>query len=260
MTQPLVGEHLSQLSLDLLLLGDLDERNLEAARAHLDVCSTCRELHDWSRSSAARFDQNVYAPTLPRVARALREHFPMPRPRRSPWWPTGFTITAMAVTALLLMLRPHATLIDTSSDLLQKGTPSLVVFGRNGGRVFSVSDGARLQPGDGLRFAADPAGFSYLLIASIDAANHATIYFPYQGDMSGRIDPNRRFESDFSIVLDDTRGPERIFALFSSEAVVADSVITALTDIGHRGNDAIRRDTRVAVSGHNLQISILIEK
>lgn len=167
---------------------------------------------------------------------------------------------AVAGAAMMVfwLARP-ASVAAPLDDLRQKGDPIFTVYARHGDRVFTIEDGTRLEPGDSLRFTGEPGGYSHLLIASIDSAGRATVYFPYHGAQSAPIDQSRRFEDDASIVLDATRGPERIFAFFSRVPMPAGEVVPKLVEVGKEGPDGIRRNRRLSVAG-GVQASVLIEK
>jgi hypothetical protein len=144
-------------------------------------------------------------------------------------------------------------------DLRAKGEASLTVFRRHAGTVTALTDGAHVDPGDSLRFTAQPAGHRWLLVASIDAAGRPSVYVPYGGHASASIDPQRPFEDGGSITLDDTRGPERVFALFSDEPIAAADATRALADIARGGWERIRSTSRLAVAAE-FQTSLLLEK
>jgi hypothetical protein len=97
------------------------------------------------------------------------------------------------------------------------------------------------------------------MVASIDGANHASIYVPYEGRASLRIPDDRTFRDDAGIALDATPGPERIFALFSKYPIDTGRVTTALSSIGARGHAAIRANARLDIPGI-LEVSLCIEK
>lgn len=256
--QGIAAGHLSQLTLDLLLLGDLDAVAAGAALDHVESCPACRERYESARGAYEHFEQHVHPRTVTRVTGQERAQTGTST-KWSPWWAPALALTGAATMALLL-LRPFSRAAPSSSDdvILAKGSPIFTIYARRAGQVFAVDTGARLEPGDALRFTAEAGGYPFLLIASVDAANHATIYFPYQGDKSAPIGRDH-FADDGSIVLDDTRGPERIFALFSNRAIEAVLAKRSLTAVGERGADAIRAATRLDVPA-DFQTSILIEK
>jgi hypothetical protein len=160
----------------------------------------------------------------------------------------------VATLALLLWLRPR-TEVANEPAIAIKGGPSLRVFARRQGRVTAVRPRTTLHAGDEIRFAVEPAGLHYLIVASVDGAGKATVYFPYGGiasqPVSGGTLPG-------SIVLDDAPGPERIFALFSRQPLAAAEVTGALVELGRRGPDAIRAARQLSVAA--TQLSLVFEK
>ena len=246
--------------MDLLLLGDLGERDQRRARQHIDVCPSCRARYGARQSGAEQFDRRVYPRTREHVARELGSTSWLPGRRKSRRWvPVVGALAAAAAAAALFVHRPVTRSEGVQGDLLEKGGPSLTVYARRQGRLSVVTDGARLDPGDALRFTADPGASEYLLIASVDAALHVTIYVPHDQARSAPVKAHQRFEDGSSFVLDDTRGPERIFALFSTRPLEAAAVTRALSEIGGRGTDEIRRRSRLPVDAES-QVSLLIEK
>jgi len=253
----LAGHHLSEQSLDRLLLNTDDEASRKA-RDHLEACAECRGHLDSLQRSARHFELHVRARTEERVLAALDRRVPSPsRRRRWELMTLGFVAAAAAllVVARVTPRQPAA----ADADLRWKGDASLTVFRRHAGAVSILSDGTRVDPGDGLQFTADPAGHHWLLVVSIDAGGHATVYLPYGGSTSAPIDPGRRFQDTGSITLDDTRGPERIFALFSDRPIAADDATRALTEIGRRGAEAIRSTRHLPIAAE-VQTSLLLEK
>ena len=262
MTTDLDDEHLSERSLDLLLLGrhaDQEGEEASRARSHVGACPACRSHLDSLRRSAEYFDQNVRDRTEGQVLAALEERTGAPPRTRRRWELTALGLAA-ATAAVVLVTRGAPRRPDArEADLRSKGDASLTVFRRHAGSVSVLSDGARVEPGDSLRFLADPAGYRWLLVLSLDGGGRSTVYLPYGGSASRPIDPLRRFEDDGSITLDETRGPERIFALFSDQPIAAAEAIRALGEIAGRGPEAIRSTRHLLVTAGS-QTSLLLEK
>lgn len=259
--------HLSSLALDLLLLGDLGDEPARDAKRHIEACPSCRERYEELQLSYETFERQVHPRTAADVTRragttVAATPFLGAHPRRSRWRTATLAALAGAAALLLLLARPFGRREPSLAEdtaLLVKGAPSFDIFARRASRVFLVQDGAQLEPGDAVRFMASAGGASFLLVASIDAAGRATIYFPYLGQESAAISPGRHFTDSSSIVLDETRGPERIFALFSSKPIAAEVVSRALAAIGRGGVESIRGAPRVDVPA-DFQTSVLIEK
>jgi hypothetical protein len=250
--------HLSEQSLDLLLLDRDGSDASRGARAHADACAECRTRLESLRRSARHFELHVRERTEEQVLAALERRAALP-PRRRRWDLMALGLTG-AAAALLLVTRGASRHSDArGADLLPKGDASLTVYRRHAGAVSVLADGTRVDAGDGLRFTADPAGHRWLLVVSIDSGGHSSVYVPYGGSSSAPIDPERRFEDPGSITLDETGGPERIFALFSDRPLSATDATRALAEIGSRGAEAIRSTRHLPVAAE-AQTSLLLEK
>jgi hypothetical protein len=248
------------MSLDLAVQGELSETDTRAIHAHVDACRECRERYETVRSEAAHFHQQVLPRTLEHVTRELVESPAPASRRRSPALITSVLACAVAAATVLVLVHREPAGTDAGPNgLLRKGGPELTVFARHGARVFRVTDHAHLEAGDTLRFQVQPAGAPYLMIASIDGANHASVYVPYDGKTSLRIPEDQTFRDDGAIAIDAAPGPERIFALFSKHPLDAGDVQRALSSIGARGYAAIRASARLDIPDA-FEVSLCIEK
>ena len=228
--------HLSALVIDELALGALPELEAARARVHLDHCPACRDERDTAAALRAEF--------RPRALHVA--------PKRRWWWLLAPALAATAVIAVLVQRQP------VEPDLMIKGDASWQVFARRGERTFQVHDGAALAAGDRVRFVVVPDKARYLLVASIDGSGHASVYFPFDGTQSGKLE-GARVELPDSIVLDDSHGPERLFALFSDDPLEASAVAEQLRAIGEHGAGAIRATTHLELK-LRAQRTLLIEK
>lgn len=242
-------KHLSALQIDRLL-----GRAASGDEPHLAHCPDCSRMVDERRAVAAAFRANVLPRTLP-VIRARIE-------RRRRTGILGFGAGTLAVAAAAVLLVPavlHHGPTEDGALVAAKGGPTLRVVARRGESIFPVVPGAALQQGDRIRFVVEPAGYRYLLIASIDGAGKATVFHPWDGSRSAPLPQVARFEIPDSIELDSARGPERLFAIFSRTPVAAPGLKSQLRDIGTRGHAAIRAGIDLA-DPDQVQLSLLIEK
>ncbi|HKQ71578.1 MAG TPA: hypothetical protein VJT73_19670, partial [Polyangiaceae bacterium] len=143
-----------------------------------------------------------------------------------------------------------------------KGASELLLVARRGGRVFPVDRfNHELGAGDEIRAVvtqSDPTR-PWLLVASIDGSAKTNVYFPFRGQKSGHLEHVGRWEVPGSIVLDDSPGPERIFAFFSKEPLDAALVAKSLEALGREGWPAVRAKSEIALEGV-VQSSVLLEK
>jgi hypothetical protein len=235
-------EHLSSLKIDEFASGvEVDAR----ARTHLETCTRCREELATSEAARAEFVRAVFPRTASKLAVS-----------RTRWWLVP-ALAVPALAALALWLWADHREPAHGDDLAVKGGPTFRVFAKRGDAVFAVRDATRLAPGDQIRFVVGSRGPAYLLVASIDGAGGATIYYPYGGARSGPVD-SAAGELPGSIVLDRAPGPERVFALFSEQPLDAAPVLRALRELGARGPAAIR-DTRT-LDVPSVQASVVFDK
>jgi hypothetical protein len=99
----------------------------------------------------------------------------------------------------------------------------------------------------------------YAVIASVDSAGRTTVYHPFGGKESAPLAAGPRVELPGSIVLDDSRGPERVFAVMSARPFPTDTVVDALRKVASQGTAAIRGTARLPLEATTQQ-SILFEK
>ncbi len=242
--------HPSSLAIDGLAGGRVGEVEARDTRAHVETCERCRDDLARATAACATFTREVF----PRTVGNLRP----PRP----WWRSfapALLVPVLAVLALVLWRRSSPSgAHELDTDLRIKGGMSFQVFARRGTEVFPVRDLTRLASGDQVRFVVGSGGPAFLIVASIDGAGNATIYYPYNGEQSGPVGAEPG-ELPASIELDSAPGPERVFALVSSTPIEAAVVKRALVTLGKRGPAAIRETRMLDVPG-SAQSSIVFEK
>jgi hypothetical protein len=162
-------------------------------------------------------------------------------------------VATAAVAILPFLVRPRPPVEDPAWQT--KGAGALQVFGRRGDRLIPVEDGARLRPGDQLRFAVQPGDARFVLIGSVDGGGGASLYYPSAavGADAGQVQVLAE-----SIVLDDAPGPERIFAVFSDRRLGDREVEVLLKHVAAGGAEAIRRTHRLPLPFP--QASLFFEK
>jgi hypothetical protein len=235
--------------------GLLDPTRREQAQAHLVGCERCRFDEERLREYREHFARQVH----PRTVARLRARVETEQGRGQRWaWLAGLMVPAAVVAVLFLRARPPIA-PPPPPTIGIKGAPSLAAVARHGDRVFPVTPEVPLAPGDQVRFVLEPGPHRFALVVSVDGAGRASVYHPYQGAESAEVTPNQRQEVPGSIVLDGTPGPERIYALYSDQALASADVADALQNVGAGGAEAIRSHTTLDVPAA-AQASVLIEK
>jgi hypothetical protein len=242
------GKHPDALALHRYHLGQLEPEPADAIARHLAGCDRCQNDLGALEGDHRRFEREVFPLTRDAVeARGTRR-----------WrWPHLVPLVgALAAAAFLLVLPRPA----PEPDLRAKGGGAMAVFVARGDAVVSVEDGKTpLRAGDRIRFVLWPSGQRYAVIGSIDGAGRATVYFPFEGKESAPLPDGPRVEVPGSIVLDDSPGPERVFAILSGRPVATATVTEALRTLGRRGGVVVRKTTALAIPGTASQ-TILLEK
>ena len=204
----------SEFALERLRFGELTGSPEEGQlTAHLAGCPTCRQRRDilaqaespildtsaiWARGTARRGE----------AAQPSRSWF---RPR----WAIGSLLGASAVAAVALLVPRPATDITTKGSAAKLG----VIAKRLDGTTTRIESGARLSPGDRLRFEV----FSRLprvsiAIVMVDSTGAVTRLAPRQGT-SLSIAGGQRILLDEAVELDGALGPEEIVLVACGHAL-----------------------------------------
>ncbi len=225
--------HLSSETLDLLSLAALDAAQASSAQAHLEACSVCHSRWREVNEDKQRFEQFVFARTLPKVEAAVGRRESKWAGVNLRWLMPALGLVTVAVAAFVV----HAALSNSPADDapylgVKGGQPLFEVFAlREEGHPFAVKPGQTLHPKDRIRFVVNPAGAKYVLVASRDAKGVFTVYHPFGALASEAVPPGevaRKIELSSTVELDETAGPERVVAVFSDVPVNARDVEGAL--------------------------------
>lgn len=215
--------HLSSETLDLLSLSALAEAESRHAHAHLDACTTCKERWSELEEDRARFTQFVFPRTLPKVEEKLKPVPLMERVKRK--WALALPFVGLVATTAVLALF----VLPQSEEPYYgiKGGSRLDVVAQRGDRQLSVGNDTVLAPGDRIAFLVEPAGSPFVMVASRDGQGNVTVYYPYEGELSARLEGGYQ-QLPSSIELDAVGGREQLFAVFSDVPLRAEEVREAL--------------------------------
>jgi hypothetical protein len=244
--------HPSEILIARSVAGKGSDEELRQLEEHARLCGRCRAEVDAARTARLHFDTQVFPRTLERI-----EERSMKRPQ--PWLRALSFGTVLAAAALVALFvrpvgRPRAGQDEPGETA--KGTGALRLYARRAERVFPVEPGTILLPGDQVRFAVQSGSARFALIASIDGRGEASIYCP-SSEIAKDAGLGWAFLGD-SIVLDDSEGPERIFAVFSDERLDDEAVLPALRAEAKEGPGAIRGHRNLPLRW--VQASVLFEK
>jgi hypothetical protein len=250
--------HLSSFHCELLRLGEVSAAERKWMEEHLRSCAACTALSGSFEASRREFAGAVAT----RTGAQLRARVEQARRRRWRWVGVGLLVPVAATFLVVLSGRGPRPPEVAEPEFGVKGGPGLLVAARRGSRVFPVSAKEPLRAGDQIRFVLDSVRHPFLMIASVDGAGHANIYVPYEGKESLAVEAKgqqSRIEIPGSIIIDETPGPERLFAFLSQRPIEAAKVRAALAKLAAGGPAAIRTGKTVDV-GAEEQVSMLLEK
>ena len=249
------ARHPSALALHQYHLCALPTPDAERVAQHLSQCDLCRADLGNLATDQRRFEREVFPQTQEAVVllrlrrgRSLRARWRLSL--------SSLGLVAAAAAAWLFLIGPAR--LPVGDDVLRaKGDAALAIFAARGDTVLPVGDGkTRLRQGDRIRFVLWPAGMRYAVIASLDGAGHITVYHPFGGGESAPLPPQARVEIPGSITLDDSPGPERVFAVMAAHPFLTATVVDALQKLA---GGTVRSAAALPIQGARQQ-SILFEK
>jgi hypothetical protein len=216
-------DHISAMTLDTYLLDALSPEESEKVKAHLEICQKCQEAYRILQADCETFDQKVLPKTLSAITTRTSKRFS--------WWPTGSKLPILApamgaaaalLVVMFLWILPGDQPAGLENGVQIKGGASAKIFAQRGDKVFEVNQDVSLRENDRIRFVVNPGDAKYLLVISLDGREKVSTYFPVSTvqkvKQSGALKPGSN-ELPGSIELDNAPGPEKIFFIFSDQAL-----------------------------------------
>lgn len=214
----------SDLTFDLLLAGDLSEANERSVRKHAEQCARCHdrlgELERHREECAAAYPLESMPVARPAVG-------PQRRGRSAARVSLAALVVAAAVV-LIVVRSPEDRGGRPSGDTRSKGAGYLTMYVQHGGAVRVGATGERVSPGDVLQFTYTIPAPRFLAVLSLDAAGHASVYFPDDQTTAWRAAPGTDVALPRSTTLDQSEGHETLFLLVCSEAVALEPIRAAV--------------------------------
>jgi len=228
----------SDLGLNEWRAGELSPARAAEVEAHLRQCARCRECDaDREREHQAFLDA---VPSFAALAASLGRpdvntlvslpsdaaRLPPPVAKRARLRSLGWLGAAMSAAALLVWFgRP-----EVAPGTRAKGAPQIDFFVKRGARVIRREPEQLLRAGDLLRFTVFSDRPRYLALLDHDP-HGARIYYP-EGQLAKLQSAGWAVPLDFSVELDDSVGPERIYAVFCPEAFAVEPLRAELARAG----------------------------
>jgi hypothetical protein len=224
------GGCLSEFRLDKLMANELDVAAAASARAHVDGCGDCAARLAALTADRDRFRADLAAKSPPPAARPAIAARRRRRLHRAALPALG--LAAAAAAAFLLWPRrvvddgpPSTETVARQSGVRRKGGLALRFYVRRDGGVTAGASGDVLAPGDEVRFSISSDRPGYLVVGSVDAGGHVTIFVPEAtATRAAPVDAGSDRLLAGAFALDDTLGPELVIAFLCAEPIaVADA-------------------------------------
>ena len=224
--------------------GDLHKPEGEKVREHLKQCPDCSKAFSLLNTNASSYEAEL-DDHIRRLKQGIKSER---RENKSPWYKASlprYLSLAGAAAALVLVIWMSGLRRDgTADDVGFKGTLTYEVIAKRGQDQFRVLPGSVLYPDDALRFVITTDEKGYVMIFSVDSMKQVTSFYPDQSNSGGRVPvaiqkPGKHVMPG-SVVLDDTKGEEYFFIVFSSrEFNVNDVIMNARNRAGKYGLEGL---------------------
>jgi hypothetical protein len=206
---------------------------------HVRVCGRCSAIFDDIVAARSLLLGADPVETSARAARAIMEKVHERRNRRR-WLGLIFPIFLVpAAAALLLLAKP---VLDTpptkpASQVRIMGHLILETYCKRGEDQFLAEDGADYLAKDRLRFAYSVDKPGFLLLFGVDDQGKVFPYYQENALVGIPVEPGAKVLLPDAVELDDHKGWERIFALWSETQLTESAVRTAISAAFSQNSD-----------------------
>ncbi|MBI5526206.1 MAG: hypothetical protein HY897_07710 [Deltaproteobacteria bacterium] len=243
---------LSELAAEMFLCGGLSGDKNAAAETHLRDCPHCAAMLERMEGSVGGW--------RPDAGLIRRRQAPVGLFERLASW-LGRPAVLIPVAALSAILVAVPVLLyekERPGAVRPKGGVSLRLFEKTEGGARPGIPGEALKAGDTIKFAVQPGGHRYVMVVNIEEGGGLALYYPKEGD--GIIhETDRETVLPGSITLDDFKGRERVFAVFSDAPLRFAEVSAAAARLPRAGGTLDLEHTE-ALPLDLPQASVLIRK
>jgi hypothetical protein len=215
------AECASDLILDRLALGELDESERPAIEAHLGTCTDCAaarvrladERTAFAREAAVA---NLAADVLVRSEKKEDADW------RGLWRRFFIPLGAIAVAVVVMVVTAERPGVRTKGEF----SLSPYVLHPESSTTGTLHLGEPLHPGDRLQFRYNGARAGHLTIVSVDEAGNVSLYYP-PGPTAAPVAAGQDIPLSTSVELDATLGREVIIGVRCDAPIATDAVMNA---------------------------------
>ena len=228
--------------------------------AHVGGCARCSALlADISDARALLLGANP-AQASARAARNIMEMVQLRRNKRRWLRLLAPVFLVPAAAALLLVARPalrsHGEGVQASNAI--KGELIVEIYCKRGDNVFPAEEGGEFVEGDRLRFAYSAGRPGYLLVFGVDDQGKVFPYYEEHALVGVSAEAGAHVFLPGSVELDNHKGWERVFALWSETQFADSAVRTAVGAALSAAESDLRRMTALDLPVQ--QVSMLLRR
>lgn len=128
-------------------------------------------------------------------------------------------VAALTMAMAMVFFLPNLQESDAPMNRTKGHSVGLQVYQNVDGQAELLSSGGRLSEGAQIQFRYQAHGFSYVMIVSVDGQNVISSLYPAGSGSSIAIQSEGSHVLEGSIILDDALGEERIYAVYSKQAL-----------------------------------------
>ena len=217
----------SELQLDQLHSGELDEPQRRPLASHVEGCPMCEERMALRRAGFAAFGLHETSLLAPIRARVKRQVSVLDHLRRWLWSPSVPIGLAAAAAALVFVIMPRNE--GNEADAVRtKGQLGLRVYREREGRVQEMTSTDRFFENDRIRFrisGSGPRPDGHIMIIGVEASKKSFVYYPAGGaTRSAKPTADEAGVLSGAIRLDDYTGDEWLHLVRCSRAFERDDL------------------------------------
>lgn len=128
-------------------------------------------------------------------------------------------VGALTLVVAMAFIVPTVLKQDPLMNRTKGAKVGLQVYLNSEGEARLIAQGSKLKEGDQIQFKYQARGFTHLMIISVDGRNTISSLYPSAPGSSVSITPEGSHVLKGSIVLDDALGPEKVYAIYSKQAL-----------------------------------------
>jgi len=214
LTRSRTNECVSDLQLDAWFADELDPDLVGSLEAHIKACDRCRARRGSLADARAEF--LLRWPLAPAVPARVK------RPRSWAWSGSAVSMLAAAAVVLLVLWKD-----PEEAGTRTKGKDQIGFFVKHGEQVREGYADMEISRGDSLRFVHSTNEKRYLAVISRDAQGQCSTYFPSDA-IAVAVGPGQNIPLPVSVELDETLGPEKIYAVFCGQPFAVEHYLQQL--------------------------------